>query len=261
MSARFCIFLMANCILFAATADAQQFRIETHVYRDGSEDPISENLTLFDENVIYDFMLKTDKTRFPQEIVIYLSNEKRFVLLDTNRQIKTEIIEGEVLKMLAALQNVGANNPDNKFFFQPRFDEDFDIGSGWLTLEGEQLKYRTRGERPPNDSVLHRYYEFIDQFARINVTDPRRMPPFARLKLNTAIKKYGFVPSRVEMTLTPTNAALTEQLKMYSEHFVIWELSEKDRRRIASAKRYWTEFKNVSLSEFRLIDTTDEPDQ
>ena len=245
--------------VISTTLVAEEFRIETIVYREGQTDPISENLTLLSGNLIFDFMLRPDKTRFPQEIVIYNSTAKRFVLLDTRRQVKTELIEGELLKVLTALQSSSLADDKNKFLFYPEFKETFDLGTGWLTLSSPQLTYRTKGERPPNDMLLHKYYEFIDQFARLNATDPRRMPPFARLKLNAAIKQRGIIPTRVEMTLKPEKAAFSDPMQVYSEHTVMWELSDKDRKRIDSAKRYWIEFRPVSLAEFRGFETSGEP--
>ena len=244
------------CML-AHTLVAQEFRIETEVYRDGESDPISENLTLFSGNLVFDFLLAADRTRFPEEIVIYQSNEKRFVLLNTARQIKTEIIEGEVLKILAALQTSSMATGENKYLFQPSFDEHYDVASGWLTMESPQLTYRTRGHSPASNQ-LNRYYEFLNQFARLNATDPRRMPPFARLKLNAAIKKYGFIPDEVEMTLVPTLDPPADPIRLRSTHSLMWELSDKDQQRIESAKRYWMDFRQVSLAEFRGLQQTAE---
>ena len=251
---RHCIwtgFLILGHLMVTCYLTAQDFRIETEVFRGNSSEPISENLTLFSGNLILDFMLPTDRTRFPDEIVIYQSREKQFVLLDTRRQIKTEILEGEVLKILAALQNSSIAEKGNEFLFQPEFQEHFDISSGLLTLESEQLTYQVRGKRPTDENQLHRYFEFIGQFARLNATDPRRMPPFARLKLNQSLQKYGVIPEAVQLTITPSRNSPQEMIELRTTHNLISSLSEKDEKRIESAKRYWIDFKPVSLSQFR----------
>ena len=216
-------FLQLGCFIFGLTlmltATAQEFRIETEVYQDDDSSPISENLTLFQDNLIFDFMLPTDRTRFPEQIVIYRSQEREFILLDTNRKVKTVIIEGEILKIVAALQNSEmASSPDADFLFHPSFDNHYDDSTGWLTLEHERLKYRAKGERPEDDSNLHRYYEFIDQFARLNATDPRRMPPFARLKFNNELKKYGFIPETVEIELVPSAEDPSSAIQLRTTH-------------------------------------------
>lgn len=241
---------LSTCIM------SQDFRIETEVFRGESTEPISENLTLFSGNLILDFMLPTDRTRFPEEIVIYLSQERKFVLLNTRRRVKTEILEGEVLQVLAALQSSSIIDETNEFLFHPEFKENFDSSSGLLTMESEQLSYEVRGKRPKEDDQLHRYFEFISQFARLNATDPKRMPPFARLKLNTALKKHGLIPEEVRLILIPSLDAAAEPIILRTTHNLISPLSEKDEKRIASAKRYWMDFKLVSLAEFRNFQKT-----
>jgi len=235
---------------------AQDFRIETEIFRGESNEPISENLTLFSGDLILDFMLPTDRTRFPEEIVIFQTRLKKFILLDTRRKYKTEILEGEVLQMLAALQSSNISDEKNEFLFHPNFKERFDASSGLLTLESEQLTYRVRGKRPGDDSMLHRYYEFIGQFARLNATDPHRMPPFARLKLNEALKKHGIIPSEVQLTLIPSLDPPSDPIELRTTHNVIAPLSDKDDKRVASAKRYWMDFESVPFTKFRNIQQT-----
>ncbi len=249
--------VFVGVIMLAPAVVAQEFRIETEVYRDGEAEPISENLTLFSGDLIFDFLLAADRTRFPEEIVVYQSSKKSFVLLNTARQIKTEIIEGEVLKILAALQSSSVASGDNEFLFHPVFDEQYDVTTGWLTLQSPQLTYRTRGQQPGRTNDLHRYYEFLDQFSRLNATDPRRMPPFARLKLNAAIKKYSFIPEEVEITLLPRIDPPSDPITLRSRHTVMWQLSDKDQQRIESAKRYWMDFEKVNLAEFRGLQTAE----
>jgi hypothetical protein len=240
-------------LLLVAPLAGQEFRIETEVIQESTGETISENLTLFGDNVIVDFMLRPDATRFPVEIVAYVPSQKRFVLLDTTRRVKTEIIESELLKILAALQGAAFVNDENRFWFHPEFVESYDSGSGWLELRSPLLVYRTRGQRPEQDMALHRYLEFIDQFARLNATDPRRMPSFPRLKLNQSIRKYGFIPEVVEMTLRADGPDDEEPVRITSKHVVMWELSQTDRERIESAKRYWMEFDDVSMKDFRRL--------
>ncbi len=240
-------------VVGAVDLSAQEFRIETEVVRGDDPTPISENLTIFDDNLIVDFMLRPDKTRFPTEVVAFVVSEKRFVLLDTTRKVKAEIIESELLKMLAALQSAPFIDEDNRFLFHPQFEETLDPVTGVLELRSPRLIYRVRGERPPREMVLHVYFEFIDQFARLNATDPRRMPPFARLILNQAIKKHGMIPNEIELTLYPHAENEEEPVRLRTRHVTMWDLSRTDRERIESAKRYWTEFQPVTLKEYRRL--------
>ncbi len=137
--------------LVGSSVAAQEFRIETVVTRGDDPQPVSENLTLLDDNLIVDFMLKTDNTRFPVEIVAYVVGEKRFVLMDTARKVKTELIESEVLKILEALRNASFINDENRFFFHPEFTETYDSSTGWLELRSPQLVYRARSTSGPGN--------------------------------------------------------------------------------------------------------------
>jgi hypothetical protein len=248
-------FMIATAIAGSSLvpAIAQEFRIETEVRSADQAEPISENLTIFDDNLIIDFMLKPDRTRFPTEIVVYVRNEKRFVLLDTARKVRAEVIDAELLKILAALQGAPFINDDNRFLFHPEFTETRDPVSGWIELRCPRMHYRLRGERPENEMALPMYWEFIDQFARLNATDPRRMPPFARLELNKAIKNYGIVPEEIELTLHPQADRDDNPLRVSTRHVIMWELSRTDFERVESARRYWMEFAPVSLKEYRQI--------
>lgn len=239
----------------APVLSAQDVRIETEVRESGSDQIISENLTVFHDGLVIDFMLKPDKTRFPQEVVAYVVREKRFVLMDTERKVRTEVKEADLLKILSALRSSSFVDDQNRFLFEPEFAESWDVTSGWLELRSPRLTYRARGKRPETDTILHNYFDFIDQFARLNATDPRRMPPFARLELNRAIKKYGFIPEVVEMRLAPDPNGNQPEIAMEARHVVRWELSEADHQRIESARRYWMEFEEVPLKVYRRLDS------
>lgn len=241
------------CGTMLPVAHGQAFRIETVVTQSDGQ-TISENLTLLDENLIVDFMLMTDKTRFPVEIVAFDINQKRFVLMDTARKVRTELPESELLKILTALQGSSFVDDENRFFFQPDFEEDYDPATGVLEMRSPRLVYRTHGKRPEQETTLRTYMQFVDQFARLNATDPRRMPPFARLELNRAIRKYGFIPEEVDITLYPEPGNHDSAVNMKSTHVVMWKWSETDHQRMASAKRYWMEFDKVTLKEYRQLD-------
>lgn len=242
--------------LFLETALAQDFRVETEVIDVATGDVISENLTLFSGNLIVDFMLSPDKTRFPAEVVIYDTGLKRFVLMDTARKVRTEVADTDLLKILVALQGSHFVDETNEFLFRPEFEESYDQATGQVELRSPRLTYRMKGSRPAQDMALHKYFEFIDQFARLNATDPRRMPPFARLKLNQAIKKYGVIAEEVEMCLAPDAEGEKPEIRIRSKHVAMWKLSAQDQERIESARRYWMEFEEVGLKEYRGIEVS-----
>jgi hypothetical protein len=49
----------------------QAFRIESQVYDESSKLPVSQNVTLFSQGLVYDFRMSNDAQPKPLEIVIY----------------------------------------------------------------------------------------------------------------------------------------------------------------------------------------------
>ena len=83
----------------------------------------------------------------------------------------------------------------------------------------------------------------------IAVTDPQRMPPFARLKLNQTIKKYGLVPASIELTVKSGNSNRAN-VEASSQHTISMSLTSQDLDRIKFAKKSWTQFRQVELPEY-----------
>lgn len=54
--------VLAAGVQMAATALALDFRVETDVFIGTDKDPIAENLTLFSDGQVYDFVLKDRKS-------------------------------------------------------------------------------------------------------------------------------------------------------------------------------------------------------
>lgn len=249
-------FLLMSCAiqLTTSTGLAHEFRIETEVCRGGDDQPVSESLTLFEGGLIYDFLVTGDDDEsIAEQIAIFDTHQRKFVLLDSKRKVKTTIPEFRLIRLLSALKSEGV--VQNDFLVNPEFEEIFDTSSGWLTLQSDQLIYRAKGKRPSDGTVLPIYHEFIDQFARLNVTDPRTMPPFARLKLNAAVKKYGFIPEEINVQLAISEDNVEHKIELTTKHFVFWELSKRDRDQIKLAKEYWMSFKEVTLKEFKNLES------
>ncbi len=252
MVTRLIKYLIMSLAVQAAAHDialSQEFRIETEIYQGAESDPVSESLTLFAGGLIYDFLLVDSDETKAEQVAIFDTHQRKFILLDAARKIKATVPEHQLIRFLNALKSDGMVR--NEFLVNPEFQENYDTASGSLVLSSDQMTYETAGKKPTDGTVLPIYYEFIDQFARLNATDPRRMPPFARLKLNTAIKKYGFIPDEVKLSLAISEGDSKHRVELKSKHHVIWELSSQDRETIELAKEYWITFRDVTLQDFR----------
>lgn len=238
---------------------AQQFRIESQTYLSDQGQSASENLTLFDNQVIYDFSLAPDGTREPIEIAAYDSSRRRFVLMDIRRQVRVEIEQFQVVQMLEQLRAQLADDPDSQWLVDPGFQETVDLDAGSLTLDGPIMHYQATCEPHRDAAVQARILEFLDQFTMLGATDPRRLPPFPRMQFNQAMKKYPFFATEIELTID-SNPLTEKGMKARTRHTLIPQLSAADRERIEQARQSWTSFPLVSLEAYRQLDETAEND-
>ncbi|MDG1873318.1 MAG: hypothetical protein P8J27_05375 [Mariniblastus sp.] len=228
----------------------EQFRIESQVYSGDSNLPVSQNVTLFAQGIIYDFQMSNGPQPRPLETVIFDSRNRMMTLLDPDRQVKLELPELRLIKILDAVKRETANDPRSSFLVTDRFREDNDLATGWVTLESPQITYRFKGAYPTDATVLPMYNAFLNNYTRLIATDPSKIPPFARLELNQSIRRLGWIPSEVQITVRE-NALFRQEFSAKSKHFVFTELSNKDFERIAKAKIEWRSYKPVDLAEYR----------
>ena len=262
---------VVSAALMAPPTAAQEFRIETEVFVAGESIPSSKNLTLFSERLVFDFLIDPsasgdkeandgDRTK---EIVIYDSQQSRFHLLNVQTEQKLVVTQAELLRMLQMLRSNEDLKKKAPYLLDPAFAEQYDVATRWLELRSDNVTYRTRGIDPENEVALEQYHEFIDQFARLNATDPRRIPPFARLKLNQSIKKYRFIPQLVELSMVVGEGERQQEIKAKTKHYLSWELSDSDRKRIQQARSKLVRFEEVTMAEYRnlqLESVADAPD-
>lgn len=247
LAATFALLLTAN---YPAQATAQQLRIESQVYRDGRQQPIASTLTLIDNGFVYDFSLDPAQPETELEIAIYDYNRKSINLLDCERQVRMSLEQFEVIKMVEEQRSQLSQNPELEFLVAPQFQEQSDIASGTIDLQHPQISYSARCEKPKDMTALPIYYDAVDHLTRLAASDPERLPPFPRLALNQAIRKYNLMPTEIEMRLA-SEGLLQRDIQMRSVHTTIWQLSTQDQQRIEQAKRKYMNYPVVSLGKFR----------
>ncbi len=241
--------------LCCAIATAQDFKIETMIYAGDDKEPVSQNVTLFQGNLVFD--LKLDQATPPHvlETRIYDSRLRAVSLLDLNRKVQVELTDHRLLQLVESLRKEVAENSELAFLVNEAFTETTDVTGNTVELSSSTFKYKISGQRPPNASYLTSYTDFLDTFTRLSASHPGGFPPFARLRLNEAIKKVGWLPSKVDLVMQP-NALITKGLKMSSTHTLIDGLSTLDQERIRNARGEWLAFKRVDLLTFRGVNKT-----
>ncbi len=235
---------------FSTSATAQDFRIDSEVYLADVKKPVSHSITLFSERLIVDFLMSEDDDLKAVEVVIFDSQQRRLVLLDMDRKIRTEITDLQLEKVVESLSRELQNNDATRFLTADSWVHDTDWSSNTVTMTSPNIVYQFRGTQPDNAAILPRYVEFLDNFTKLNATDPRKLPPFPRMKLNQKIKQLGWIPSEVRVTVK-ANDFVKEEIDARSKHRVTPGLSGSDKEWIANAKRDWVQLKEVDLKEYR----------
>ena len=252
-----CLLLVALCAT-ARVSVAQQFRIQTTVYADDRATPVSDNLTLFDETKVYDFMLVANEPTKVTEIAIYDSQRRVFTLLDTTRHLRLELRQADLEQMMRNLTASESFQGELRFLVQPEFTQTFDPAGPTLELRSEHLQYTVRGTECKNESELKSFFAFIDAYTLLNATDPRKLPPFARMRLNQVLRERRMIPTQVEMLLEIPAAEGTGHTRMQasSTHQMTSSLTAADRERIGQADRFVKEYTATTLGVFRRLNST-----
>lgn len=225
-------------LVLIVPASCQDFRMETEVYENGAE-PVSESLTLFAGDVVYDFLLTPT-----EETAILDIQRGKLVLLDAKRGLKTTFTTGQLAEFSAAILSKGTEKGPNGLF-QPKFETVYDAEQRRVTLTSDWLTYKAKGVDAKYDEGAQRYRQFADWNARLNAMRPGNMPPFGRLALNQVLAEHGLLPQEIERTVILDRPVTNKTLHAKSKHAINWILSNTDRGRIEKAGRDLVNFKEV----------------
>ena len=227
-----------------------KFKIETKMFLGDSKESALENKTIFFEGLIFDFPLAAGSSS-PDEILIYDSNLKTISLLDLERQMQLKLMDVQLKKMVAGARQQMASEDRARAMLEQKFDEKIEVEHNSLVLTGDQnMTYRLHGEAPESAKVLSAYFEFLDVFTRVQVSDPKKLPPFARLRLNESIRRIGWIPDRVDISVGK-NDFFPEPFKAHTKHKLTMQITDGDRSEIALAKKSWAALPVVSLAKYR----------
>jgi hypothetical protein len=235
--------IAVGCVAIAlwatVSAAGQEFRVGTDVYVDDEKKPVSESLTLFTSDVVYDFLLKP-----AEEATIFDIRRGKLVLLDSQHQTKTSLTTGELAEFSSAIKVLGVQK-GAVGLLQPQFDMNYDAEQFRVTLSSEWLTYKAKGVTAQHLEAAQRYRQFADWYARLNAIRPGSLPPFGRLELNQALAERGLLPQEIERTVVLDRPVAKKTLHAKSKHAIIWILSNTDRKRIEQAGRDLANFQEI----------------
>jgi len=229
-------------------APQENFRVENAVYAGNSKTPVCQSVTIFHNGTVYDCM------KTPAETILFEKSAGRFVLLNLDRRIRTELSVGQVAAFTEELQRLAlkSSDPVIKFLADPKFQEQFDPATGELTFDSPSVSYRLSLVQETNPAVVEQYREFSDWSARVNaLLTPGSRPPFGRLAVNAALAERQAIASEVTLTLMPGKSPNRQPLTFHSEHRVVRPLTPADLDRVRETREQMGSFKFVDFLQYR----------
>ena len=242
--------LTAAISLAAGTALGVDFRVENRVFSGGEKTPQVQSTTIFLDGVVYDYL------EHPKEITVFDGANGRFICLDPIRHVRTELSTEHLESLAMRLKDWAANQPDGflKFLADPKFEKSLDKDTGERVFDSTWMTYRVTAVRTGNQEIASQYATFSDWYGRLNMRiNPGSRPPFARMIVNAELDREQLFPEKVHLTLRPNaGGLLAKKITLRSEHKLVRQLVESDRRRVAQTDQYLAIFKPLSFQEYQL---------
>ena len=87
--------------------------------------------------MIFDFPLAAGNA-FPDEVLVYDSNQKTISLLDLKRQLQLKLLDVQLKKMVEGVRQQMATDDRSRAMLEQTFEEKIDTEKSLLTLTGDQ---------------------------------------------------------------------------------------------------------------------------
>ena len=247
---------MAGFVTFAAamslaggTALGVDFRVENRVFSGSEKSPQVESATIFLDGVVYDYL------EHPKEITVFDGDNGRFICLDPIRHVRTELSTEHLKSLATRLKDWAANQPDGylKFLADPKFKKSLDGNTGERVFDSPWMTYRVTAVRTSDPETAAQYASFSDWYGRLNTRiNPGSRPPFARMIVNAELEREQLFPEEIHLTVRPNaDGLLAKKITLRSEHKLVRQLVESDRRRVAQTDQYMAIFKPLSFQEYQ----------
>lgn len=220
-----CPWLLGVLLCLVSPAGAEDFAIRTQIFQDDQPRAVAENLTVFRDDAIYDFLITE-----PQTATIFDVPGRRFTLTDPGRSQQTVVAADELIRFASEEHTKALKSPNElvRFATAPKFEESFDEATGRLTLTSPLWDYEVETESWSDAEQAKRYGEFVHWYAYLNAMF-RPLPPGLRLELNQALARHHRYPTRVIVRIKQNGDVVMRQ---ESRHQVIKQLTASETKRL-----------------------------
>ena len=242
--------LLNLCMALCAVAETTDgvLRIETEVFIGSQKEPVAHSLTLFANGIAWDFLAH------PDEIALHDPARERVVLIDPERNVKTEITTLRLERLSVSLASWARKADDRlvRWAGGPDFGNDIHETNETIELSGPRARYLVAFAQAPSAETAGAYRRFADTALLVRaLVHPGGLPPFPRLAINRRVATAGGIPTEVTLEVDPKVAMLLGRPDvMRSVHKIHPRLLESDYKRIKSAETRIGVAKSVDLAEF-----------
>ncbi|MBI1902216.1 MAG: hypothetical protein HYS13_14035 [Planctomycetia bacterium] len=244
-------------LVATASLRADEFRIHTKIFVGGEEQPAAENVTIFRDGLVYDCL------QSPEEVALFDAPRKRFVLLNADRNLRTEIDFAQLETRIAGLRSLLRERADadgqgslHAFLLEPHFEPDKRMKEdpdtkGFTLFLSPWFHYAVKAEDIKTPTAAVQYAEFVARYTQLNAM--RNPAMLARLPINAQLAERSTIPVEIRLTTFKKGPLGRMQglAKYKSTHNVTWALSVEDRRKIDEIGRWLVNFRQVSYDEYR----------
>ena len=200
---------------WATAADNGGFRVESEVFANGGEEPVTRSLTLFRDGVAWDFLeppaVKRGETA-AGEIVLHDPARERVVLIDPVRNLKTQIDAIRLERLSVSLAAWARKSDDRlvRWAGGPDFGEGMTEADDRIELVGPRVRYGIEFAAPPTEETAGIYRRFADTAILLKaLVRPGGLPPFPRLAINRRVAAAGGIPTVVSLEIDSRAAMVT----------------------------------------------------
>ncbi|GAB5402911.1 MAG: hypothetical protein Aurels2KO_11420 [Aureliella sp.] len=232
--------IVVACLLASMTVNvmAQEngFRLETDVFVQGNDKPVSRTVTLFHNGVAYDF------PRDGQRVTMVDPSGNRIVIFDTQRSVQTVVDIKELAKLMETAKKQAPEFLTAIIAEADRVQSD----SEKTVIGGEILSYTATHQSPPKQEYATSYAAFADALALLNAGREPAQLPYSRLKLNTTLRQKGLMPREVTKKVSIGSKPTVVRSIVHAT----WRLSSEHEDRIARVGEWLTKYNAVTQTDF-----------
>jgi hypothetical protein len=237
---------MICSVAFNATAQQNDFRVETDISIPEEPKPIQQTLTLFKSGVAYDFPRNT-----PESVTLIDPARQRIVLFDKKRQVQLQINMSEFNTYMDSAAAEASASPKLAPALLDAKLVSFDPNSKTVSVGEKMLRYEATLQEPPSDTTIAAdYSQFANISARLNAWEESSPAPFARMALNAEIASKNALPDEITRTAFVLRGSKKIEQVIKCRLHVNWRLSKDDETQISEIGKMLVSFKPVSVAEF-----------